>query len=52
VLRGHLAAVRLPGKRAKNLRRILISVSDLEQFIAEHREVRPVAETIRARRAG
>ena len=37
VLRGHLPCVRLPGKHGKNLRRILIDVRDLEEFVNEHR---------------
>jgi Helix-turn-helix domain len=37
VARGHLPAVRLPGRPGKNLRRILVSVADLERFIAEHK---------------
>lgn len=48
VLRGHLAAVRLPGKRGgKNLRRVLVDVRDLEKFVAAHREVRGAQETTR-----
>ena len=43
VVRGYLPAIVLPGKRGKNLRRILIDERDLEKFISEHREVRPVA---------
>ena len=40
ILRGHLAAVRLPGRPGKQLHRILIDIRDLEKFVSEHRELR------------
>jgi hypothetical protein len=48
VLRGHLAAVRLPAARdhrGRDHRRILVSVADLESFIKAHREQRPILPT-------
>jgi excisionase family DNA binding protein len=38
VIRGHLPAVRLPGTRHKDLRRVLIDEVDLTAFIAAHRK--------------
>ena len=58
ITRGYLPCVRLPGapngSGAKDLRRILIAVSDLQKFIADHRVERPAAAPSRprARRAG
>ena len=39
-LRGYMAAVRLPGRPGKNLKRILIDIRDLEKFVSEHREIK------------
>jgi len=53
VLRGYLAAIRLPASRdgrGKDHRRIMISVADLETFIERHREMRPVVVTNPRRR--
>ncbi len=40
VLEGVLARVCLPGKNGRELRRVLVAVEDLENFVNEHKEQR------------